>query len=103
MQKEITAVVFSFIKPEFVKNAIQIYQEAIDNYYKLEGCRGIQLFRKVNQSNEFMVISKWRSVEAREKYMNSEFHKNSIEKLKPYRERDPIMNNYEEYIELNDK
>ncbi len=96
MQQEITAVVFSFIKPEFISKAIRIYQEAIDHYNNIEGCSNIQLFRKVNHPNEFMVISKWRSVKDREKYMNSEFHRNGIERLKPYRQRDPIINNYEQ-------
>ncbi len=95
MQKEIISVVFSFIKPELTGEAVAIYQEVIDNYKNLKGCLGIQFFTKVNYSNKFMIVSKWRSLEERNKYLKSEFHKNAIERLKPYRQSDPIMNNFE--------
>ena len=103
MPKEITSVVFSFIKPELVSKAVRVYLEAIDNYQNLKGCLGIQLFRKANHLNEFMVISKWRSISEREEYLASEFHKKIVEKLKPYRQSDPIMNNFEEVIKKDDK
>ncbi|MCI5221165.1 MAG: antibiotic biosynthesis monooxygenase [Candidatus Electrothrix sp. AR4] len=94
MQQEITSVVFSFIKPEFIGETVGVYQEAVDNYEKLKGCRGIQLFRKINHLNEFMIISKWRSLNERDKYLKSEYHRKAIDKLNGYRECDPIMNNF---------
>lgn len=103
MQKEIISVVLSFIKPELTGEAVGIYQEVIDNYKELKGCLGIQLFAKINHSNEFMIVSKWRSLEERNEYLKSEFHKNAIERLKPCRQSDPIMNNFELYTEMDDK
>ncbi|CAK8711473.1 hypothetical protein KKHLCK_00465 [Candidatus Electrothrix laxa] len=96
MPKEITAVVCSFIKPEFVDKAVGVYMEAIDNYQNIKGCLGIQLFRKANRPNEFMVISKWRSISEREEYLASALHKEAVEELKHYRQNDPIMNNFEQ-------
>ncbi|MCI5125366.1 MAG: hypothetical protein D3925_13055 [Candidatus Electrothrix sp. AR5] len=103
MEKEITAIVFSFIKPEFTNKAVLIYQEAIDYYSELEECKDVQLFRKVNHSNEFMMVTKWRSIDAREEYMKSDFHRKAVERLKPYRESDPIINNFEQYMEIEEK
>jgi quinol monooxygenase YgiN len=102
MPKEITSVAFSFIKPEFIGKAVRVYLEAIDNYQSLKGCLGIQLFRKANHLNEFMVISKWRSISEREEYLASGSHKKTVEKLKPYRQSDPIMNNFEQITEIKD-
>lgn len=99
MQNKITSVAFSFIKPEFVNDVIQIYQNAVDNHTALKGCVEIKLFRKISISNEFMIVSKWDSIEARKKYLKSDFHKKTIEKLKKYRERPPVMDDFEEITE----
>jgi len=103
MQKEIVSVVFSFIKPEFVSEAVKVYQKAIENKKKFKGCIDIQLFRKVNHRNEFMIVSKWKTLEEREEYLKSEFHKKVVGILKLYRQNDPIMKNFEQIMEKDNK
>jgi len=95
MSNEITAVVFSFIKTEFVDKATRIYQNAVDNYSYLKGCTEIKILKKMSSPNEFMVVSKWESLEARNEYLKSEFHLKAVEQLKPLRMKEPIMSNYE--------
>lgn len=95
MKKEIISVVFSFIKPEFVNNAMHIYQELVENKEMFKGCLDLKLFRKVNHPYEFMAISKWTSIEDRNEHMKSEFFIKAEKKLKQYRRRDPIVNNFE--------
>ncbi|MCP4683342.1 MAG: antibiotic biosynthesis monooxygenase [Desulfobacterales bacterium] len=102
MQQEIISIVFSFIKPECSDLAVEVYQEAVDYYKELKGCIDVQLFRKVNHTNEFMIISKWRSLEERNKHLTSEFHKKAAEELKHYRQSDPMMYNFEQ-LTGNDK
>ena len=97
MEKEITSVVFSFIKHEFTTNATAIYKKAIDNYKKLDGCNGIEMFVNTESRTNFMIISKWKSIEYREKYLKSEFHTESINKLKKYRLKEPIFMNFENF------
>lgn len=94
MQQEIVSVVFSFIKPECVNNAIQTYQEAAENKEIFKGCLDLQIFKKINCPNEFMIVSKWTSIEARDKHLKSEYFKNALVKLKQYRQSDPIMANF---------
>lgn len=101
MPNEITSIVFSFIKPEFVTKAVQVYMDAVNNYQEIQGCLGIKLLRKKDNSNEFMLISKWKNISAREKYLSSAFHKEKIAILKKYRQKDPVMNNFEQPPEIS--
>ncbi|MBL7924635.1 MAG: antibiotic biosynthesis monooxygenase [Bacteroidia bacterium] len=92
----ITRIVRLCFKKECVAHFLKEFHSSKEAIASFEGCRELHLMRDADEENIYFTLSKWDSVEALNRYRNSELFKSTWSKVKPFFEASPLAFSLEE-------
>jgi quinol monooxygenase YgiN len=77
---------------------LEIFEEMNQHIRAFEGCRGLELYREVDDAQSFTTYSLWESLEHLEVYRKSDLFKSTWAKVKPLMRSKPSAVSYERII-----
>ncbi len=81
--------------PETSAQFLAIFEEMNQHIRTFEGCRGLELYREIDDMHSFTTYSFWESLEHLEMYRNSDLFKLTWAKVKPLMRSKPTAVSYE--------
>lgn len=81
--------------PETSERFLAIFEEMNRHIRAFEGCKGLELYREIDDAHSFATYSVWDSREHLEAYRQSELFKSTWAKVKPLMRSKPSAVSYE--------
>lgn len=81
--------------PETSAQFLAIFEEMNQHIRAFEGCRGLELYREIDDAHSFTTYSLWDSLEHLETYRKSDLFKSTWAKVKPLMRSKPSAVSYE--------
>ncbi len=81
--------------PETSEQFLAIFEEMNQHIRAFEGCKGLELYREIDDAHSFTTYSFWDTVEHLEAYRKSDLFKATWAKVKPLMRAKPMAVSYE--------
>lgn len=88
--------------PDASAQFLAIFDEMNRHIRSFEGCRGLELYREIDDAHSFTTYSFWDSLEHLEAYRQSELFKSTWAKVKPLMRSKPMAVSYERIYPKDD-
>ncbi len=81
--------------PETSQQFLAIFEEMQQQIRAFEGCKGLELYREIDDAHSFTTYSFWDTLEHLEAYRKSDLFKATWAKVKPLMRAQPVAISYE--------